>query len=84
MDYLLIILILWTLYTVYKSLISGGYYYIVFLVVFYMLLGFFITGPKLRILMSVGLANLLSTGIIITNMISTLSKITAISNVKPA
>jgi len=84
MDYLLILLILWALYTVYKSLIAGGYYYIIFLIVFYMLLGLFITGPKLRIFLSVGLANLFSAGMIVTSMLSTLSKISAASNVKPA
>lgn len=76
MDYLLVLIVLWALFTIYKSIKAGAYIYIGYLVVSYMLLGLLITGQKLRIFLAVGLASVFNAGVIITNMVSTLSKIT--------
>lgn len=75
MDILLVLLVTWVLFSVYKSIKVGAYIYIVYLVVFYFILGLFITGIKSRIFLTVVLSSLLNTGIIITNIISTISKI---------
>jgi hypothetical protein len=77
MDFLLILLVAWALYTVYKSIKAGAYIYIAYLIVFYLLLGLFMSGPKLRIFLAVGLASLFNAGMIISNMMATLSKISS-------
>ena len=74
MDYLLILLVIWTLYTIYRNVISGVYIYIVYIAVSYFLVGLFISGPKWKIFLSVLLANLLSVCILIKNVMSIMNK----------
>ena len=74
MDYLLILLVIWTLYTIYRNVISGVYIYIVYIAVSYFLVGLFISGPKWKIFLSVLLANLLSVCMLIKNVMSIMNK----------
>jgi hypothetical protein len=73
MDYLLVLLVLWALYTIYRNVISGFYIYILYIVVSYFLLGLFISGPKWKIFLSVLLANLFSVSMLITKVMSILN-----------
>jgi hypothetical protein len=74
MDYLLILLVIWALYTIYRNVISGVYIYIVYIAVSYFLVGLFISGPKWKIFLSVLLANLLSVCMLIKNVMSIMNK----------
>ena len=74
MDYLLILLVIWTLYTIYRNVISGVYIYIVYIAVSYFLVGLFISGLKWKLFLSVLLANLLSVCMLIKNVMSIMNK----------
>ena len=75
MDFLLIVFILWALYTIYNNIIIGNYYYLLYLVISYFIIQIFITGPKWRIFLAISLANLCSIGFIFINIFSVISKL---------
>jgi hypothetical protein len=73
MDFLLIILVLWGVYSIYRNIMTGSYNYVVYLIIIYFVLGLLIKGPKWRIFLSIILTNLLTTCFMISNMFSIIS-----------
>lgn len=75
MDFFLIIILLWGLYTIYKNISIGNYYYLLYLALSYFIVQLFISGTKWRVFISISLANLCSVGLIILNTFSIISKL---------
>jgi hypothetical protein len=81
MDFLLIGLILWGLYTIYKSISIGNYYYLIYVVIAYFIVQLFISGPKWRIFLTITLANLCSISLLLMNTFSIISKLNIPKNI---
>ena len=78
MDILLVLLILWAIYTIFNNIKKGAYMFVMYLIVSYFVLGLIFSGQKKRIFFSIILANLISIGIIISNVMSILGKLTRV------
>jgi hypothetical protein len=81
MDILLILLILWAVYTIFNNMKRGAYMFVVYIIASYFALGLIFSGQKKRIFFSIILANLISVGIVVNNVMNILGNLTKVKPV---